>query len=139
MAASKNTQSTIPKSWTRVRVDVPNPWRDVLAGYAITRAEEIRLWCKANFVARSWRSIDYCTYAFRHTEDAVFFKLTWHMQFPYRVNIRNITRHRSDEDITGLPAWWCLRNLNKEDWLHDWQGFEFRHEEDAVLFKLTWG
>jgi len=63
------------------------------------------------------------------------------MVFPHRVNIPNVGEPSDGEEIIHrhLHAWWCWRNLKRDDWLHDIDGFKFRNEEDAVLFKLVWG
>jgi hypothetical protein len=58
--------------------------------------------------------------------------------FPYRVENNNITVDRNGTELIGMPAWWYLRNLNRHDWLHDRDGFEFRREEDAIWFKMVW-
>ena len=33
---------------------------------------------------------------------------------------------------------WCKHNIPLRDWDHNFDGFMFKHEQDAVMFALRW-
>ena len=33
---------------------------------------------------------------------------------------------------------WCNRNIFTMDWDHNFDGFMFKHERDAIMFALKW-
>jgi hypothetical protein len=34
---------------------------------------------------------------------------------------------------------WCNHNIPLMDWDHNFEGFMFKHEKDAIMFALKWG
>ena len=33
---------------------------------------------------------------------------------------------------------WCNHNIPLRDWDHNFDGFMFKHEKDAIMFALKW-
>ena len=56
--------------------------------------------------------------------------------FPFKVSWNGLFDPSLDKQ--ARMAEWCVKNLGRDDWLHDRWTFEFRREEDYLQFLLTW-
>jgi hypothetical protein len=57
-------------------------------------------------------------------------------EYPFKVSYKALPNYSIDS-YTQM-AKWCVKNLGRDDWLHDPWEFEFRKEEDYLQFLLTW-
>ena len=57
-------------------------------------------------------------------------------EYPFKVSYYHMAGQRFDNQ--ARLAEWCVKNLGRNDWLHDRWSFEFRKHEDYLQFLLTW-
>jgi len=41
--------------------------------------------------------------------------------------------------VSTQECQWCRSNIPLMDWDHNFEGFMFKHEKDAIMFALKWG